>query len=280
MKPTASAFKRFVLCATATAVVSSSFVVDTEHESRRPADETERRDQYHLDASDTLYPLQHSNLDEREHLKDHNHENHEHHERNGEGVLISSATESTESTARTPCHPDLGVLSCSQTGEICKKSPLPSLLSTEGDGSELLWDWYCSDTSDGEKEPSLMQAIARNLGFTVENGWDGFPPSGEFYDICTYDKGYTYNYNSTVRYPSGWDRCACEYYNYELPDGESVIYNDVDYCHNVNKYYCANYYDKTAPNNPNAYDACLCSVYDGKPIPGQSDGFCTELPLR
>lgn len=193
-----------------------------------------------------------------------------------------------QETQREPCHPDLGVLACSNKAEVCAKVPLSSLSGSE-DG-ETDGDWYCvpentENASQRQKQqhqfgetPSKPKA-RRKLDDPANFEFDNFPPEGEFYDKCTYD-GYEYDYNSTIMYPSAWDRCVCNLYDNELPEPDSVLYNDVQYCHKINLYYCANYYDKDADNDPNAYDACLCSTYNGQDIPDKPDDFCEELPKR
>eukprot|EP00531_Pseudo-nitzschia_arenysensis_P010762 CAMPEP_0116154264 /NCGR_PEP_ID=MMETSP0329-20121206/21688_1 /TAXON_ID=697910 /ORGANISM="Pseudo-nitzschia arenysensis, Strain B593" /LENGTH=409 /DNA_ID=CAMNT_0003651233 /DNA_START=150 /DNA_END=1379 /DNA_ORIENTATION=- len=152
----------------------------------------------------------------------------------------------------------------------------------DAENKTIGWYYYCvGENHILDQMQDETQSSRRSLFFEIfGNTNEHFPPSGPNYDECTYDKGYTYIYNSTIRYPSAWDVCVCKEYEYELPNGESSVYNDVEYCHDVNKYFCANYYDKDAGHDPNAYDACLCSTYNGKKIPFKSNDFCDELPKR
>ena len=250
----------------------------------------------------------------------HNYNHNHNHNHNREGVLLSSPVTDTETktsngtetngqeihrSPHTPCHPDLGVLACSKTDDFCTKTQLPLPLPLPySEIGEHNWEWHCvprrqmeSGAYPENRSPQQIPAIgvtknttpasasASASATTAEqsrrflNELNAFPPSGILYDQCTYDLKYDYDYDSTIQFPSGWDRCACRLYGYELPE-ETLIYSDVEYCHKVNIYYCANYYDNTEEKDPNAYDACLCSTYDGKPIPDKANDFCDEIPKR
>ncbi len=263
MRLSASALKHFLVCATATAVASSASTFGVESESRTQLEgntgEEKSQQQY----------AHHMN-NHGQHYHNHNesigkHSNNLHTTRDGLLRNASNSTQRHSEQRRTPCHPDLGVLACPKPNQLCQKSAFSdSVTSTDEDGNTLhlnIEEWHCVDEA----------MMRRQLQF---------PPSGEFYDLCTYEKKLIYNYNSTIRYPSAWDLCVCKYYDYQLPDGQSFIYSDVDYCHKINKYYCATYYNAAAEMEPSAYDACLCSVYDGKAIPNKDSDFCFELPMR
>ena len=260
MKLSASALEHFLVCATATAVVSSASTLVAESETRTQLEGNtgeEKSQQYYA-----------------HHMNNHGHHYHNQsmgaHD-NGLNTTRDGALNNTSisvqrhSEQRTPCHPDLGVLACPKPNQRCQKSPFSDSVTTSDEHGNTLHldieEWQCIDVA----------TMHRQLQF---------PPSGEIYDLCTYEKKLMYNYNSTIRYPSAWDLCVCKYYDYQLPDGQSFIYTDVEYCHNINKYYCATYYDASVEMEPSAYDACLCSVYNGKAIPNKENDFCFELPMR
>jgi hypothetical protein len=329
MKPTASALQKFLLCAAATAVASSSPVVAAEQGSvpARITQDVQQRQRQRQHQKEERVGLKTALLYEDEDGENFHHDNDSHHNFGGityggpgnhqhlhkqdrDGVLLSSPVTETKTQAQethrmphTPCHPDLGVLACSQTGEFCTKILLPLPLPYP-ETREPNWDWHCvprrpteSDarvsagaypanrsppqtTAISETTKTMTTTPTKHQKERSRRLFNQFPPSGTLYDQCTYDLKYDYDYNSTILHPSGWDRCACRLYDYQLPEPETLIYTDVEYCHNVNIYYCANYYDKTLETNPNAYDACLCSTYDGKPIPDKANDFCDEIPKR
>lgn len=215
------------------------------------------------------------------------------------------------------CHPDLGVLACHKNGESCQRGSadyLDNIGDTKSD------HWYCSPFSNETETMEMSHETKNALAFRrkrqqdrrhnrklnergsflehihaeeIENNanaahhmhraLDKFPPSGPVYDHCTYTKGLEYNYYSTIKFPSAWDRCACKGYNYDLPE-QTTVYTDVDYCHKIHIYYCSGYYNDrdSGYDDPSSYDACLCSTYDeaNKPIPNKPSNFCTNLPKR
>lgn len=276
MKLSSSAVKHFLLCAaaTATVVVSSTSTFITESEGRGQIEGNPVEDH-----TNQQYAYQHEEKDEYHRYR---HANEYHSKSNGRQnsnsntnrvEVLTNSSWSANSTSmqrqserqRTPCYPDLGVLACPKSNQRCQKSAFMDTITSTGQDGAIehldIQEWHCID------EATMHRQLQ-------------FPPSGEVYDLCTYEKKLIYNYNSTIRYPSAWDLCVCKYYDYQLPDAQSFIYTDVEYCHNVNKYYCATYYDAAAEMEPNAYDACLCSVYNGKEIRGKESDFCVELPMR
>ncbi len=282
MKLSTSALKHFLFCATATAVVSTSF--GGERQSNSAADIAEEETKHYYYNYYHKEQEQHKSHQQTALLYDQNgfdttrHSDlgiHDHHPRDRNGALTSlptgnqTAVANKTNSTRTPCHPDLGVLACPRKGQQCRKTSR----SAQMDAKNKTIGWHCVGEHETETSRSLIFEIFGNTN-------QHFPPSGPKYDECTYDKGYTYIYNSTIRYPSAWDVCVCKEYEYSLPNGESPVYNDVEYCHDINKFFCANYYDKDAGHDPNAYDACLCSTYDGNSIPGKPNDFCDELPKR
>ena len=283
MKPSTSALKHFVLCATATAVVSSwSLFVKSESESEVHLDKRSEDESMHSQNQNAKQPFHDGNGnhhttikttttttgDTRQHRDDLGMQETPVLVNQPKRVEVGTRTQ-LQTATRTPCVPDLGVLACPKTGQICQESSTSK--SSHHSSSNSFTSWHC--VSDIDNTYGVITQSQRLLQLQ-------FPPDGPFYYKCTYTDKLEYVYESSIRYPSAWDRCVCKAYDYQLKYPTSEIYSDVEYCHKINKYYCANFYDSNADNNPNAYDVCLCSTYDGKSIPDKPNNFCQEIPKR
>ena len=178
-----------------------------------------------------------------------------------------------------PCHPDLGVLACNRPGDLCTKtnpSPVSSREAEEREEDDLE-SWYClpqripppGTRGEAIEKEQPQPQTKRKLNV--------FPPTGTYYDQCTYDEQLEYKPYSSIREPSAWDRCACMKYDYNLPS-TTPYYTDVDYCFKIHKYYCKNYHPPYDVNKQYSnYEVCVCGSYEGKPVPDEPDDFCVEI---
>ena len=306
MKPTSSALRQFLVGAIGTVALSSTLSLC---QQQQPQHQHQHQQQVLLQDKQRFVDRYNANLNANgsynESYDDDSH---------GGGLLLQQSpavtklklerTEKGDETSRSPCHPDLGILACPKPGESCQQDQQRENNSSSSSSSIIIHNWYCVSRNDSEhsnedsNDPQQQQQLQlqqqtkivsqqqtkaeRRFLFDSANQ---FPPSGAVYDSCTYDKQLEYNYYSTIRQPSAWDRCACKGYGYDLPS-QSTIYTDVDYCHHVNIYYCKAYYNdrESGRYDPSSYDACLCTTYaeanKEHSIPNKASDFCTELPYR
>mmetsp|Transcript_17765 Transcript_17765/g.49208 ORF Transcript_17765/g.49208 Transcript_17765/m.49208 type:complete len:520 (+) Transcript_17765:395-1954(+) len=204
------------------------------------------------------------------------------------------------------CHPDLGVLACTQPGESCvavvsgddgargdgtASANAMRALSSNGDGDgdddDDGFGWYClphhhgedtdaEDVSSADHYHRALQTPAATV-LTPSSFLLVPAPGGanEVYDFCK--QAFTYDSTSDPRNnnPSSYDVCICQGYDNNLPDPKYANYCDRD----VMIGYCSKYHPKEDPsNNKLPYDSCICTLLTDDHPTEDDPTFCSTFP--